>query len=122
MFSPEGFSKVGIMELERIEGEETVLGAIFNPLGFKPVKVSPQEFIEFDEKGYVRVVMNFYVEAIDDSGSVLSTETRVQYTSLRARIIFTPYWLLLNRFIGLVRIMMLRQIKREAEKPSQFYD
>ena len=37
MFSPEGFSKVGIMELERKEGEESVLGAILNPIGFRPV-------------------------------------------------------------------------------------
>lgn len=118
MFSPEGFSKVGIMELEQIEGEESVLGAIFNPLGFKPVQISPREFIEFDKKGYVKVVMNFHVAGIDDSSSLLSTETRVRYTSPRAGIVFTLYWLLMNRFIGLVRVMMLGQIKREAEKPS----
>jgi len=119
MFTPEGFSKVGIMELERKEGEESVLGAIIDPIGFKPVRVTPDEFREFNGKGCVKVAMNLLVTGIDDRTSLLSSETRVRFTSLRARIAFTPYWLLTNRFIGLVRIMMLRRIQQEAEKPSQ---
>lgn len=112
MFSPEGFNKVGIMVLEEKVGEESVLGAIFKPLGFKPVNVSPDEFREFDEKGYVKVVMNFFVSRID--------ERRVFCTSRKSRLMFTPYWLLLNRFIGLVRIVMLRLLKQEAEKSSHY--
>ena len=116
MFTPDGFSKVGIMELEKEEGEESVLGAILNPIGFRPVRVTPDEFREFNGKGYVKVAMNLLVTAIDDRSSLLSSETRVRFTSLRARVAFTPYWLLMNRFIGLVRIMMLRRIQQDAEK------
>jgi hypothetical protein len=118
-FSPEGYSKVGIMELEEKAGEESLLGAIFNPLGFKPVNVTPDEFREFDDKGYVKVVMNLHVSRIDEKRSLLSTESRVYYTSRKALLVFTPYWLLLNRFIGLVRIVMLRMLKQEAEKLSK---
>ena len=118
-FSPEGFGKVGIMVLEEKAGEESLLGAIFNPLGFKPVNVSPDEFREFDDKGYVKVVMNFHVSRIDERRSLLSTESRVLCTSGKARLVFTPYWLLLNRFIGLVRIVMLRLIKQEVEQVSR---
>ena len=120
MFSPEGFNKVGIMVLEEKVGEESVLGAIFKPLVFRPVNVSPDEFREFNEKGYVKVVMNFFVSKIDEKRSLLSTESRVFCTSGKARLMFTPYWLLLNRFIGLVRIVMLRQLKQEAEKSSHY--
>jgi len=116
MFSPEGFSKVGIMELEKKEGQESVLGAIFNPIGFRPVWVTPEEYRKFEGKGYVKVAMNLLVTGIDDNCSLLSSETRVRCTSLRARVAFTPYWLLMNRSIGLVRTMMLRRIQQEAEK------
>jgi hypothetical protein len=119
MFSPEGFSKVGIMVLEEKPGEESVLGALFNPIGFRPVSVAPEEFGGFAERGHVKVAMNFLVSKIDEERSLLSTETRVAFTSTKARLVFTPYWLLLNRFIGLVRIMMLRQVREEAESAHQ---
>ena len=106
------------MALEEKTGEESLLGAIFNPLGFKPVNVTPDAFREFDDNGYVKVVMNFHVSRIDVRRSLLSTESRVYCTSRKALLVFTPYWLLLNRFIGLVRIVMLRLIKQEVDKSS----
>jgi hypothetical protein len=116
MCSLEGFIEVGFTLLEENAGEEIVIGAIFHPLKFRPIVVSPDKFREFDEKGHVKAGMNFLISRIDENRSLLSTESRVFCTSGKAKLVFTPYWLLIRRFSGLIRIMMLRLIKQEAEK------
>ncbi|MFC1848203.1 hypothetical protein ACFLXV_02685, partial [Chloroflexota bacterium] len=119
MCSLEGFVDVGFILLEENDGEELVIGAIFHPLKFRPVAVSPNEFIEFNEKDHVKAVMNFLISEIDENRSLLTTESRVFCTSGKARLLFTPYWWLIRRFSGLIRIKMLQLIKQEAEKSSQ---
>lgn len=116
MCSLQGFIDVGFALLEDKAGDEIVIGLLFHPVKFRPVSVSPDEFRTFDRKGYVKAIMNFHVSGIDDGRSLLTTESRVFCTNGWARLMFTPYWLLISRFSGLIRIMMLRLIREEAEK------
>jgi len=122
MCSLDGFIQSGFILLEENTGEELVIGLIFHPLKFIPVQVSPAEYIEFNKKGYVKALMNFFISRIDDNRSLLSTESRVFCTSRKARLMFIPYWLLISRFSGLIRIIMLRLIKEEAENPSRYQE
>ncbi len=116
MCSLQGFIDVGFALLEDKAGDEMVIGLLFHPAKFRPVSVSPNEFRTFDQKGYVKAIMNFHISEIDQDMSLLTTESRVFCTSRKARLMFTPYWLLISRFSGLIRIMMLRLIRKEAEK------
>jgi hypothetical protein len=119
MCSIDGFIEIGFVLLEEKEDEEIVIALIFHPLRFRPVPVTPDEYIDFNEKGYVKAIMNFHISRMDETVSLLSTESRVFCTSRKAMLMFVPYWMLISRFSGLIRIMMLRLIKQEAEKLSR---
>jgi hypothetical protein len=116
MCSLQGFIDAGFALLEDKPDDEMVIGLLFHPVKFRPVSVSPDEFRTFDRKGYVKAIMNFHISEIDQARSLLTTESRVFCTSGKARLMFTPYWLLISRFSGLIRIMMLRLIREEAER------
>jgi len=62
-----------------------------------------------------RGAWNFFVEAMSDGRTRLSTETRV-LCSDQSRLKFRLYWLLVRPFSGLTRRFMLRSIRREAER------
>lgn len=119
MCSVEGFIKVGFMLLEENVGEEIVIGLIFHPIKFRPISVPPDEFATFNEGDHVKAVMNFFISGIDEKRSLLSTESRVFCTSAKAKMLFTPYWILIHRFSALIRVEMLRLIKQEAEESFQ---
>jgi len=116
MCSLQGLIDAGFTLLEERADEEIVVGLLFRLPTFWPKQVSPDEFRRFDEPGHVKAVMTFYISAGDGRASLLSTESRVYCTSAGAKLMFMPYWLLISRFSGLIRIMMLRLIRDEAEK------
>ena len=116
MCSLESFIESGFILLGERVGEEILIGLLFHPLRFRPICVSPDEFRRFHEGNHVKAVMNFHLSKIDENTSLLTTESRVFCTSGKARLMFTPYWLLISRFSGLIRIIMLRLIRQEAEK------
>ena len=119
MCSVEGFIKFGFILLEENVGEEIVIGLIFHPIKFRPISVPPDEFAAFNEGDHVKAVMNFFISGIDEKRSLLSTESRVFCTSAKAKILFTPYWILIHWFSALIRVEMLRLIKQEAEESFQ---
>jgi hypothetical protein len=119
MCSLDGFIQSGFTLLEESAGEEIAIGLIFQAMRFRPVLASSDEFREFSQPGYVKAGMNFHIAPIDENRSLVFTESRVFCTSRKARIMFTPYWLLISRFSGLIRIMMLRRIREEAEKAAK---
>ena len=61
-----------------------------------------------------RGAWNFLVEP-DGAATRLSTETRV-LCSDESRWKFRLYWMLIRPFSGLIRIMMLRTIRKDAER------
>jgi hypothetical protein len=62
-----------------------------------------------------RAAWNFVVEKVDDAHSRVITETRV-LCSEDARRKFALYWFLIRPGSGLIRRMMLRAIRAEAER------
>jgi hypothetical protein len=54
----------------------------------------------------------------DDRGrTVLTTETRVACGDPASRAKFRAYWTVVRPFSGLIRILMLRAVRRECERP-----
>ena len=62
-----------------------------------------------------RAAWNFLIQA-EGSVTRLSTETRV-LCSDQARMKFRMYWLFIRPFSGLIRRLMLRSIRKQAESP-----
>lgn len=78
------------------------------------VRIAPEEFRGFDEPGYAKGVLTFIVEE-QGSGSLLATETRVACTDASALRKFSLYWRAIGPFSGLIRLLMLYEVKRTAE-------
>jgi hypothetical protein len=62
-----------------------------------------------------RAAWNFFIEPIDDARVRVTTETRI-LCGEHARRRFALYWLLVRPGSGLIRRLMLRTIRREAER------
>lgn len=108
--------QLGFTILEERRPAELVVGAIGR--FWRPdsglVRVAPEQFRDFDEPGYAKAVLTFTVEESAD-GSLLSTETRVACTGPWARRKFLVYWRVIGPFSGLIRRIMLQEVKRAAE-------
>lgn len=76
--------------------------------------IDEQSFLAPVPNGAARAAWNFLVEHSGD-GSRLTTETRVLCAD-DARISFRLYWLIVRPFSGLIRRLMLRAIRSEAER------
>jgi hypothetical protein len=68
--------------------------------------------------GYAHAGWNFTVRALGDGTALLSTETRIVTGDPASRRRFRAYWLLVRPFSGIVRRVMLRAIRREAESST----
>jgi hypothetical protein len=108
--------QVGFTILEEKPPTDLVMGAVgrfWRPdSGF--VRVTPEEFRSFTEPGYAKATMSFTVEE-HGRGSLLGTETRVACTDASALRKFSLYWRVIGPFSGLIRRLMLDQVKRAAE-------
>lgn len=113
-----GFVDAGFILLEEKPDEELVLGLVSQPWKYNVDfrSVAPDEFPAFSEKDYVKIVWNFYLAPISKNRTRISTETRIFCTNRKAKLRFSLYWLVISRFSGLIRMIMLNLIKREAEK------
>jgi hypothetical protein len=76
--------------------------------------VTATEFGSFDEPGFAKAALNFYVEPFDVGCNVV-TETRVLCLDERARRAFMAYWTLIRPFSVYIRGVLLGEIKRTAE-------
>lgn len=88
-------------------------GPFWNPR-CKLREVSAETFTGPVTGNVARGAWNFLVEP-DGAVTRLSTETRV-LCSDESRWKFRLYWTLIRPFSGLIRIMMLRTIRKDAEK------
>lgn len=90
-------------------------GAFWKPRGdLRPV--SAATFRRPVPHGVARAVWNFAVTPASWEGSVLSTETRVRMDDPAARRRFRLYWLVVRPGSGLIRRLMLRAIRDQAEQ------
>jgi hypothetical protein len=109
--------RTGFVVLAEEPGRELVLGVVgkFWRLTSGIHRIEPDEFSGFDAPGFAKAAWNFVVSEWSPSGSTVVTETRVLCTDDDARRRFTLYWRLVGPFSALVRRVLLRGIKRDAE-------
>jgi hypothetical protein len=111
------FERQGFVVLDERAPDELVIGleGQFWKLATSLRPVSAASFAVPVEPGYARAAWNFAITPEADGSCTLSTETRVRCADARARRRFRVYWALVRPGSGLIRIMMLRSIRREAE-------
>lgn len=91
-------------------------GRFWKPTGNVEV-CEPKDFHGPVPVGRARAVWNLRVEP-EGAGSRLATETRVLCGDEASRRSFTRYWRVIGPFSGLIRVAVLREIAREAERGS----
>jgi hypothetical protein len=101
-------------------GRQVVLGAVTQPWKADVVfrGLPPEEFAEFNEPGYAKIVWNLAAEELGAGVSVFRTETRVVTTDSESRSRFRIYWSLVSPGILLIRREALRLVRSEAERRS----
>jgi hypothetical protein len=114
----DGLCALGFSILAERPGRELVLGLVgqFWTRDGGVLAVTRSGFGEFRQPGYALAAWNFHVSGHPRGGTSLSTETRVHCTDAASRFSFRLYWLLVRPFSGLIRRVMLREIKRQAEQ------
>ncbi len=115
MNSIQGFIDNGLVELEQLQNRELVLGVIASPVRGGIKKYPPQDFISFKEQGYAKGVTNYLLIPIDRNKTRFITETRFVCYGAMAKTLLILYWVLIRPFSGIVRNVMLKQIKRQVE-------
>jgi hypothetical protein len=78
--------------------------------------VDPLSFREPLPEGTARAAWNFTLAPDAEGGCVLQTETRIFTPDAVARRRFRRYWLMIRPGSGLIRRLMLRSIRAEAER------
>jgi hypothetical protein len=111
-------TSIGWGVLAEQPGREIVAGAITQPwLANVVFQALPHNrFREFREPGYVKIVWTLRADPAGDSQSIFRTETRVATTDETARRRFRWYWARFSPGIILIRRIMLRNLKKEAER------
>ncbi|HSE65677.1 MAG TPA: hypothetical protein VLB12_01735 [Gemmatimonadales bacterium] len=117
---PEGLRGIlrgnGFVLLAESPSEELVLGVTgrFWTPAAKLVPSSAATFREAIPPDLARAVWNFRLEPGVEA-TYLTTETRVRCGDEASRRAFRRYWFIIGGASGLIRRVMLRQIKRRAE-------
>lgn len=99
--------------LDEKENEELLIGCWGNN---KPERIPDPETFRTDNKKFVRkIAWNFLLEPLGPATCRVTTETRILHFATKAKIVFGFYWFLVRPFSGLIRIIMLKQLKKRAE-------
>ena len=113
--------RAGFLLLGESPGHEIVFGTVVQP--WKAVtddEAAPQveagRFAKFDTPGYVKVAFNIRVEPYGSGRSLITTETRTAATDSTSLRHFARYWILVGPFSALIRRLMLRMVKSDAER------
>jgi hypothetical protein len=114
-------TSIGWRVLAEIPGREVVVGAVTQPWKADVVfqSVAPERFATFDEPDYVKIAWTLRADPIDATTSVFRTETRALATDASARRAFKRYWSVFSPGIIVIRWMMLRPLKAEAERRAR---
>jgi hypothetical protein len=109
---------IGWVVLAETPGREIVLGSVTQPWQAAPVfrSIPAAEFRGFAEPGYVKIVWTLRADPVSESRSVFHTETRVCTTDAEARGRFRRYWSFVAPGVELIRLVMLRPLKHDAER------
>jgi|WetSurMetagenome_2_1015567.scaffolds.fasta_scaffold583155_1 hypothetical protein len=96
------------------------IGAVWKKSSVKRViPANAEKFFAFKDPAYLWVVANFMVKESGPPGIVtIYTESRTMALSEKSRKSFRPYWAFIRPWSGLIRRMILRAIKRRAERQA----
>jgi hypothetical protein len=110
--------------LAEAAGREIVMGAVTQPWKANVVfrGLSPEEFVAFNEPGYVKIVWTLRADAVGVGESIARTETRVIATDDEARTKFRWYWARFSPGIVLIREVSMRLVKKKAERSARVYE
>jgi hypothetical protein len=112
---------IGWGVLAEIPDREIVMGAVTQPwmadVVFRPLP--PDEFAAFHEPDYVKIVWTLRADSLGAAESLFRTETRVATTNPTARAKFRQYWSFASPGIIVIRWMLLRPLKAEAERRAR---
>jgi hypothetical protein len=104
--------------LAEVPGQEIVFGAVTQPwkadVTFRAIP--PEEFAAFAEPGYVKIVWMLRADPVGAGRSIVRTETRVSTTDPESRTRFRWYWSFLSAGIKVIRLVMLADVKAQAER------
>jgi hypothetical protein len=116
-----GMQSIGWHVLAELPGREIVMGAVTKPWEPNPVfrGMPPDEFISFQESGYVKIVWTLRADPRGTHQSIFRTETRAVATDRQAREKFRRYWAFLSPGIIAIRRAMLPAVKIKAERRSR---
>lgn len=110
-------SEMGWILLAEEPGVEFVMASVGRfwrrDYGWHPV--APDRFVGFDEPGYAKLAVSFYVEQTD-GGSLLRYEARTATTDDIARKRFRRYWRVIHPGVAIVMRRALTRIRAEAER------
>ena len=111
-------SALGWGVLADVPDREVIVGAVTQPWLPNVVfrAIPPEEFRDFREPGYVKIVWTLRADSIDANSSLFRTETRVVTTDAKARGKFRWYWARFSPGIALIRRVMVQSVKRDAER------
>jgi hypothetical protein len=109
---------IGWVVLSERAGREVVFGAVTQPWVAAPTfrSIPADQFRDFCEPGFVKIVWTLRADPVDDERSVFHTETRVCTTDAEARERFRKYWSFVAPGVKLIRVAMLRPLRRAAEQ------
>ena len=112
---------IGWRVLADAPGREVVVGAVTQPWRANVTfhGLSPDEFAEFNEPGYVKIAWTLRADPITPTESVFRTETRAIATDAAARAKFRRYWSLLSPGIIAIRSLTRQPVKAEAERRAR---
>ena len=113
----QAFLRSGFAELEAVPNEELVLGLVgrfWTPSGGL-TPTSAATFRTGPPDGQAQAAWNFRCDPAGEGATRLSTETRVRVAPGAARSRFLAYWFVVRPFSGVLRRLMLRAVRREAE-------
>jgi hypothetical protein len=92
-----------------------IAGRFWTPSGGR-VALDADGFRRFEQPGHAKAVWDFRVADVGADATWLTTETRIRCVDAGARRRFGVYWAVVGRFSGLIRILMLRAVAREATR------
>lgn len=111
------FLDAGFAKLEEVPNEELVLGLtgrFWTPTGGL-VATRLDTFRAGPERGLAQAAWNFHLSSMTPGVTELLTETRVRVAE-DARASFRLYWTVVRPFSGVLRRVMLREVRRAAER------
>ena len=98
---------------------EIAFGAVTRPWEIgdeQPVAIGPDAFAAFDQPGYAKVAFAIRADPYGPHRTLVLTETRVATTDAHSRRRFTAYWRVAGLVSALIRRLILRRVKAQADQ------